>query len=380
MKFSRLVISSMMALLLVGTVPNTAFAATKLEKIETQSLLKKEEMVKLDSEISQTLVKVNEKNTELENLQVEINEKKETIEQTTTEVKQQKEVVAARLEQAKDRLQTMQTSEMNQNVVVSLFESESVTDLVNRAYVLATLQSAGNDQMDIAKEEEEKLVVLQEKLNTEALALEKQTDDSKMQKADLDSQVASLQKLMDTNQESLNKLDKEKRVEETKLAEAKAAEEAQAAEEAAQKVKVAQITAKVAVEKESKAEPTTVVDATQPTTENKEEATVAPTPVSAPVPSTGKTIVVSATGYSTAQPGLSTHTATGINLSQNPMVIAVDPRVIPLGTMLEVPGYGVAIAGDTGGAIKGNRIDIHFPTVGQALSWGRKTITIKILN
>ena len=374
----------MMALLLVGTVPNTAFAATKLEKIETQSLLKKEEMVKLDSEISRTLVKVNEKNTELENLQVEINEKKGTIEQTTTEVKKQKEVVAARLEQAKDRLQTIQTSEMNQNVVVSLFESESVTDLVNRAYVLATLQSAGNDQMDIAKEEEEKLVVLQEKLNTEALALEKQTDDSKMQKADLDNQVASLQKLMDTNQESLNKLDKEKREEETKLAEAKAAEEAQAAEEAAQKVKVAQITAKVAVEKESKAEPATVVDATQPTTENKEEATVAPTPVSTPVstpvPSTGKTIVVSATGYSTAQPGLSTHTATGINLLQNPMVIAVDPRVIPLGTMLEVPGYGVAIAGDTGGAIKGNRIDIHFPTVGQALSWGRKTITIKILN
>ena len=374
----------MMALLLVGTVPNTAFAATKLEKIETQSLLKKEEMVKLDSEISQTLVKVNEKNTELENLQVEINEKKGTIEQTTTEVEKQKEVVAARLEQAKDRLQTIQTSEMNQNVVVSLFESESVTDLVNRAYVLATLQSAGNDQMDIAKEEEEKLVVLQEKLNTEALALEKQTDDSKMQKADLDNQVASLQKLMDTNQESLNKLDKEKREEETKLAEAKAAEEAQAAEEAAQKVKVAQITAKVAVEKESKAEPATVVDATQPTTENKEEATVAPTPVSTPVstpvPSTGKTIVVSATGYSTAQPGLSTHTATGINLLQNPMVIAVDPRVIPLGTMLEVPGYGVAIAGDTGGAIKGNRIDIHFPTVGQALSWGRKTITIKILN
>lgn len=372
----------MMALLLVGTVPNTAFAATKLEKIETQSLLKKEEMVKLDSEISQTLVKVNEKNTELENLQVEINEKKGTIEQTTTEVKKQKEVVAARLEQAKDRLQTIQTSEMNQNVVVSLFESESVTDLVNRAYVLATLQSAGNDQMDIAKEEEEKLVVLQEKLNTEALALEKQTDDSKMQKADLDNQVASLQKLMDTNQESLNKLDKEKRVEETKLAEAKA-EEAKAAE-VAQKVKVAQITAKTAVEKESKAEPTTVVDATQPTTENKEEATVAPTPVSTPVstpvPSTGKTIVVSATGYSTAQPGLSTHTATGINLLQNPMVIAVDPRVIPLGTMLEVPGYGVAIAGDTGGAIKGNRIDIHFPTVGQALSWGRKTITIKILN
>ena len=371
-----------MALLLVGTVPNTAFAATKLEKIETQSLLKKEEMVKLDSEISQTLVKVNEKNTELEKLQVEIDEKKVTIEQTTTEVEKQKEIVATRLEQAKDRLQAIQTSEMNQNVVVSLFESESVTDLVNRAYVLATLQSAGNDQMDIAKQEEEKLAVLQDKLNTEAVALEKKTEDSKAQKADLDSQVASIQKLMDANQESLNKLDKEKRNEETKIAEAKKAEEAAVAA-AAKKVEVAQITAKVAVEEESKTETSTVVSASEPETETKKEE-VAPTPStpapSTPAASTGKTMVVSATGYSTAQPGLSTHTATGINLLQNPMVIAVDPRVIPLGTMIEVPGYGVAIAGDTGGAIKGNRIDIHFRTVGEALSWGRKTITIKILN
>lgn len=363
-----------MAFLLVGTIPTTVFAATKLEKIETQSLVKKEEIIKLDNEISQILVKVNEKNTELENLQVEINEKKESIEQTSEEVEQQKEVVAARLKQAKDRLQTIQTSEVNQNVVVSLFESESVADLFNRAYVLATLQSAGNDQMDIAKEEEEKLAVLQEKLTTEAVALEKQTDDSKKQKAELDSQVASLQKVMDENQESLNKLDKEKRTEETKLAEARKAEEAAAL---AEKVKVAQITSKTTVEKE---EGSTVkkdsVSSTQPETENKPET---PTE-SKPAPSAGKTMVVSATGYSTAQPGLSTHTATGINLLQNPMVIAVDPRVIPLGTMIEVPGYGIAIAGDTGGAIKGNKIDIHFKTVGQALSWGRKTITIRLLN
>ncbi|MGB6178108.1 3D domain-containing protein [Carnobacterium sp.] len=374
MKFSKLVISSVMAFLLVGAIPTTVFAATKLEKIETQSLVKKEEIIKLDNEISQILVKVNEKNTELENLQVEINEKKESIEQTSEEVEQQKEVVAARLKQAKDRLQTIQTSEVNQNVVVSLFESESVTDLFNRAYVLATLQSAGNDQMDIAKEEEEKLAVLQEKLTTEAVALEKQTDDSKKQKAELDSQVASLQKVMDENQESLNKLDKEKRTEETKLAEAKKAEEAAAL---AEKVKVAQITSKTTVEKEEgSTEKIDSVSSTQPETENKPET---PTE-SKPAPSAGKTMVVSATGYSTAQPGLSTHTATGINLLQNPMVIAVDPRVIPLGTMIEVPGYGIAIAGDTGGAIKGNKIDIHFKTVGQALSWGRKTITIRLLN
>ncbi|SEK97134.1 cystine transport system substrate-binding protein [Carnobacterium iners] len=384
MKFSKLFISSMMVFLLLGAVPNTVFAATKLEKIEVQSLLEKEKMVKLDDEISQTLVKVNEKNTELENLQIEIEKKKETIGQTTAEVKKQKEVVAARLEQAQNRLQTIQTSEMNQNVVVSLFESESVTDLFNRAYVLVTLQSAGNDQMNIAKEEQEKLVVLQEKLNTEALVLEEQTQDSKKQKVALDNQVASLQKTMDTNQESLAKLDAEKRAEETKLA-----QETRLAQEAAKKAESSQIAVKVNIEKESSAsvntntaqpntaqpntaQPNTAQPNTaQPKTENKQEISTT---------SSGRTMVVSATGYSTAQPGLSTHTATGINLLQNPMVIAVDPRVIPLGTMLEIPGYGVAIAGDTGGAIKGNKIDIHFSTVGQALSWGRRTITIRVLN
>ena len=61
-------------------------------------------------------------------------------------------------------------------------------------------------------------------------------------------------------------------------------------------------------------------------------------------------------------------------------VIAVDPSVIKLGTKVYVEGYGYAIAGDTGGAIKGNKIDVFFPTKEEAYKWGRKKVTIKILN
>lgn len=86
-----------------------------------------------------------------------------------------------------------------------------------------------------------------------------------------------------------------------------------------------------------------------------------------------------ATGYSTQQPGLSTHTATGINLLVNPRVIAVDPRQIPLGSLVEVQGMGVYVAGDTGGAIKGRIIDIHFSTVREALNWGRRSVNIRII-
>ena len=103
------------------------------------------------------------------------------------------------------------------------------------------------------------------------------------------------------------------------------------------------------------------------------------TTTTAPATTEGYTLTVEATAYSYAETGLSSYTADGTNLVNDPMVIAVDPRVIPLGTMVEIPGYGVFRAADTGGAIVGNKIDVHFPTVAQTYNFGRRTITIRIL-
>ena len=62
-------------------------------------------------------------------------------------------------------------------------------------------------------------------------------------------------------------------------------------------------------------------------------------------------------------------------------VVAVDPKVIPLGTNLYVEGYGYAIAADTGGAIKGNKIDLCFEKPNSELmAFGRQTVTVYILN
>lgn len=60
-------------------------------------------------------------------------------------------------------------------------------------------------------------------------------------------------------------------------------------------------------------------------------------------------------------------------------VVAVDPRVIPMGTKLYIEGYGHAIAGDRGRAIKGNRIDLGFNTYREAIQFGRRTVTVHIL-
>ncbi len=75
-------------------------------------------------------------------------------------------------------------------------------------------------------------------------------------------------------------------------------------------------------------------------------------------------------------------TATGARAKRNPngySTVAVDPKVIPLGTKLWVDGYGYAIAEDVGGAIKGNKIDVYFHTSSEMWNWGLRNVNIYIL-
>jgi 3D (Asp-Asp-Asp) domain-containing protein len=87
---------------------------------------------------------------------------------------------------------------------------------------------------------------------------------------------------------------------------------------------------------------------------------------------------VEATGYSPREPGLDFTTSTGARAGRG--VIAVDPSVIPYGTRVWIPGYGYAVANDCGGAIKRDRIDLCFDTVAEAIRWGRRSVTIIILD
>ena len=93
----------------------------------------------------------------------------------------------------------------------------------------------------------------------------------------------------------------------------------------------------------------------------------------------GYYLTVEATAYSYNEAGLSNYTADGTNLISEPNVIAVDPSVIPLGSYVEIPGYGVFRAADTGGAIYGNRIDVHLVNLSDVYNFGRRTITIRVL-
>ncbi|MFU1796732.1 ubiquitin-like domain-containing protein [Paenibacillus azoreducens] len=85
-----------------------------------------------------------------------------------------------------------------------------------------------------------------------------------------------------------------------------------------------------------------------------------------------KMIHVSMTAYSAGEPGIGTRTATGTRVTEG-RTIAVDPKVIPLGWWVYIEGVGYRRAEDTGGAIKGNKIDIYYDSVKRANNFGRKS-------
>lgn len=89
-----------------------------------------------------------------------------------------------------------------------------------------------------------------------------------------------------------------------------------------------------------------------------------------------RSLTMAASAYSAYE--TSGYTARGSYLRKG--LVAVDPSVIPLGTRLYIPGYGHAIADDTGGAIRGNRIDLAFDSYEEAIQFGRRDVTVYIVD
>ena len=86
-----------------------------------------------------------------------------------------------------------------------------------------------------------------------------------------------------------------------------------------------------------------------------------------------KVMVMEATAYTWT----GYRTATGTWPSRG--TVAVDPEVIPLGTKLYIEGYGEAVAADTGGLVKGNIIDLYFPTESECWEFGRRQVEVRVI-
>jgi 3D (Asp-Asp-Asp) domain-containing protein/peptidoglycan hydrolase CwlO-like protein len=88
---------------------------------------------------------------------------------------------------------------------------------------------------------------------------------------------------------------------------------------------------------------------------------------------------VVATAYYAGGGGLNGDGTTATGLRARKGIIAVDPRLIPLGTKLYIEGYGQALAADTGGRIKGDRVDLCFDSLDECYRYGRRKIYVYLV-
>ena len=348
MKIKKAVLLVLISILFNLRAAAVAGLCDSVADIQAKQESVKKQLDQNSNELSGKMDEINQVYQKLSDLEGKKKETEQRITQTQTKLQQAQQEKKNRVRDAKERLCELQKRQGTNTSLSILEKSTSLTQWLRSMIALQRLQSVYNDSLAAVKQSIVDISQAKEQLQGYQSNLASQERQVNDQKAVLDSQMSDLKKKIADGQSEMKQLaDREQQ--------AKAMEEAQKQQQASnQKQQVQQTSTK--------------------TVDNSEAAT------SAENVSGSKTLTMSATAYSTEANGMGTYSATGINLKQHPSCVAVDPSVIPLGSIIWVSGYGVSVAGDTGTAIKGNIIDLHFATVAQSMAWGRRTVTVKILN
>ncbi|MEZ2715454.1 3D domain-containing protein [Niallia circulans] len=336
------------------------------KEAEKQKTLKELEAVQEELKSIETVMQQNK--DKIANLQVEIEETQQQIEKKKEEIVVLEDKVLARKDVMKDRLVSLQNTDQTNVVLEVLFNSKDFADFLSRATAISMIFDGDKDileqqQADLQKIEEEKAAIDQQEEE-----LTGQYDELAATQNELQQNVAQRQEAVTAVQKKYASVSKEVELAESQkkavLDQIGAAESALKKEqEEAKKVVKVNSPAKKVASASTKSKPTTSKASSTKSSSSKD------------------VIYVTSTAYS-HQDTKSDFTALGYNIKKNKnmKLIAVDPAVIPLGSKVWVEGYGEAVAGDTGGAIKGHKIDVLMPSTSKAKAWGRKTVKIKILD
>ncbi|MDT2660077.1 3D domain-containing protein [Enterococcus hulanensis] len=391
-------------LMLGANVLTPVFAqAESLNELNKKESAIAQQSDKISGELQIALNDVNEKYQEVNDIRTKISENEATLEKTKTEITETEQKIEQRKEAIAERMKAAQVGGMTDRSINALLESKDLGEFLNRAFAMSVIQNAEKTKVASLGEAKEKLTELKATQEKTQAQLKKDSQSLETETTKLDDKMANLKQELADNKTSLEKISQDKEVEKARQAaekaqKAQAEKEAKEAAKAAEAEKASQAAAAQAAEKAkteaasqessqasaqaSKPAPSASSSQQQSTTQTSEQPKQEPEkPAEPSTPTTsGRTIQMESTGYSCAESVNTYFTAMGIDLRQNPQVVAVDPSVIPLGSMVEVSGYGIAIAGDTGGAIKGNIIDCHFPTVEQCIQWGRRSVTVTVIS
>ncbi|MFT8458380.1 MAG: 3D domain-containing protein [Liquorilactobacillus ghanensis] len=341
--------------------------ASKVTALQRQQASLQQELKQNNNELAQKVATVNQTYQQLKSVQQQQAQTNKRLKQAQKELSAAKKQKQQRITQEKLRIRNLQQTEGTQAGLQLLQQSKNFSQWFGNLVALGRLQAAYNQSMTAVSQSIKVLHNSQKKLTLTQASLKQQSTQIATKKTELNNSVRELQSLVNNNQQKIKLLANQ--VSWAKETEKKQQAAAQLASETAAKnsTAAASSTSKVG---SSTSSVSTTASSTSSTANSGSSSDVA----------ASRTLTMQATGYSTAEAGASGYSALGINLKQHPSCVAVDPSVIPLGSVIWVSGYGVSIAGDTGGAIKGNIIDLHFASVGQATAWGRRTVTVKILN
>ncbi|MDU5262411.1 MAG: 3D domain-containing protein [Clostridium celatum] len=339
----------------------------------------------LDSEILDLDSKIEELNNEIATINSQLAENKEAINSIETQIQS----TEAKLEQTKEeieqaqiildnRVRNMYKTNISSNMIVSIITSTSISDLFSRIQSISKIISTDKEILSDINEKKDSL-------NKDIDTLSSKNNELKTLQATIENDLKVVEEKKQEQEEYSDKLNAEKEAvfavieENEKTLISKPLSIANSETDSVSELQNAIDTLNSYIPLLNSS---TIINMAKEGISNAESRISELNKPIVPTTSTEiGTVIKTLTMESTAYYGHGI-TASGLKPVRNPdgiSTIAVDPNVIPLGTKVYVSGYGLAIAADTGGAIKGNIIDVFLNTNEECISWGRRNVTVQIL-
>lgn len=400
------ILSALIAMAISISATHVVFADTVNDKKSTIQENKVKysqldnEVISLNSQVSKLNNEIEDLNAKLEDNKAKMKDTEENLKETESKVSTLKTEIDEKQSVLGKRMRAMYKSKDSMNPVVFLLKSEDLSDLITRIDVLARVTALDKNLIQSLDEQKDSL-------NSDIKKLERDKAELKELKASTEESLKTLDSKKIEEQKKIDELNKQKEavlevIKENEMSlishsvsvinSSSSINELESAvstlnqlipqlnidsvKEAANNSVQA---AKNKIESLKAEEAKKAEEAAKNNAANSSNTTSSNNSSSQPS-SDGKykkTLSMEATAYSGG-----TLTAMGLKPVRDPggiSTIAVDPSVIPLGSKVYIPGYGYAIASDTGGVIKGNIIDLYMNSHDECISWGRRQVTLHIV-
>lgn len=400
------ILSALIAMAISISATHVVFADTVNDKKSTIQENKVKysqldnEVISLNSQVSKLNNEIEDLNAKLEDNKAKMKDTEENLKETESKVSTLKTEIDEKQSVLGKRMRAMYKGKDSMNPVVFLLKSEDLSDLITRIDALARVTALDKNLIQSLDEQKDSL-------NSDIKKLERDKAELKELKASTEESLKTLDSKKIEEQKKIDELNKQKEavlevIKENEMSlishsvsvinSSSSINELESAvstlnqlipqlnidsvKEAANNSVQA---AKNKIESLKAEEAKKAEEAAKNNAANSSNTTSSNNSSSQPS-SDGKykkTLSMEATAYSGG-----TLTAMGLKPVRDPggiSTIAVDPSVIPLGSKVYIPGYGYAIASDTGGVIKGNIIDLYMNSHDECISWGRRQVTLHIV-